>query len=65
METISTWSWMWIAFIAFWVIVLIWIKGTDPRSNDIWGVLWLIVKIILVIGSGGLLIIFVLGSSKR
>jgi len=39
-------------FTGYWVLVLIWIKGTDPLSNRFWAVLWWMIKIPLSLAVG-------------
>jgi hypothetical protein len=48
----SEWAWVWTAFIIYWVVVFIWIKGTDPLSSAFWHWLWLAIKIPLMICTG-------------
>ena len=39
-------------FTGYWVLVLIWIKGTDPFSSTLWVVLWWMIKIPLALAVG-------------
>ena len=61
----STWHWICLAFIAYWVGVLLWIKGTDPMANGVWHVIWAIVRIPLMLCGGFILFGIIIGASSR
>lgn len=63
MDALTSWDWLWILFIGFWVGVLIWIKGTNPMSSTFWHVLWIIVKVPLYI-CGGIIAIALLFAKR-
>lgn len=57
-DTLMVW------FIAYWIVIMIWIKGTDPCSNVIWHAAWWVVKIPLWL-CGGLIILAMFTGNRR
>ena len=48
----SPFQWLVAIFIGYWVVVLIWIKGTDPLASDLWKILWWPIKGAIYLGLG-------------
>ena len=61
----STWDWIITLFIAYWVVVLLWIKGTDPLASGIWHVIWAVLRIPLFVCGGFVVFALVCGSGRR
>lgn len=60
----SPFGWLVVIFCAYWGVVWIWIKGTDPLAGSLWGALWFIIKLPLMLCGGFVLFALLCGTRR-
>lgn len=61
----SAGMWLVVAFIAYWIGVWLWIKGTDPLSHGIFHWIWALLKIVLICCTGLIILAALFGSPRE
>jgi hypothetical protein len=60
----SLWQGVCLFLAAYWFIIWLWMKGTDPLAHDAWHWIWLLVKIVLTGGVGLILLALYYGGDE-